>query len=131
MIKLNLFTPSAQEIKDSRKRKSLKKGNHQVAHYRAPHSTFARLFEPLHTLPSLVHSSEPSHTLPSPCTPFRAIARLFEPLHTLPSHCVPTFSDQAACGLGQYEQHPHPRNHFTGTSRYPLHQPLRRFCCSS
>lgn len=77
MIKLNLFTPSAQEIKDSRKRKSLQK------------------------------RKQPSRTL----------------LCTLPRPHTPTFSTQATCGLGQYEQHSHLRNHLIGTSSVP-HQHL-------
>lgn len=131
MIKLNLFTPSAQEIKDSRKRKSLQKRK-----------------QPSRTLLC---------TLPRPHRPS-------EPLHALPSHCVSPFSTQATCGLGQYEQHSHLRNHPIGisstphrhfinapsashrhligtpsaphrhlinTSWHPLRRQLRRFCCSS
>ncbi len=90
MIKLNLFTPSAQEIKDSRKRKSLQKRK-----------------QPSRTLLC---------TLPRPHSPS-------EPLHALPSHCVSPFSTQATCGLGQYEQHSHLRNHFIGTPSVP-HQHL-------
>ena len=87
MIKLNLFTPSAQEIKDSRKRKSLQKRK-----------------QPSRTLLC---------TLPRPHSPS-------EPLHALPSHCVSPFSTQATCGLGQYEQHPHLRNHLIGTPSVPI-----------
>ena len=138
MIKLNLFTPSAQEIKDCRKRKSLQKRK-----------------QPSRTLLC---------TLPRPHRPS-------EPLHALPSHCMSPFSTQATCGLGQYEQHSHLRNHLIGTpsvpigtsstphrhlidtpsashrhpigtsstphrhlintSWHPLRRQLRRFCCSS
>ena len=87
MIKLNLFTPSAQEIKDSRKRKSLQKRK-----------------QPSRTLLC---------TLPRPHRPS-------EPLHALPSHCVSPFSTQATCGLGQYEQHSHLRNHLIGTPSVPI-----------
>ena len=87
MIKLNLFTPSAQEIKDCRKRKSLQKRK-----------------QPSRTLLC---------TLPRPHRPS-------EPLHALPSHCVSPFSTQATCGLGQYEQHSHLRNHLIGTPSVPI-----------
>ena len=53
MIKLNLFTPSAQEIKDSRKRKSLKKGSQPSCTLPYPYSALTALL--------------------SPYTPFRAI----------------------------------------------------------